>query len=38
MTPDLNGLDFSPLAAIILLQLTKMLLLPPLEEQLAYLF
>lgn len=36
--PDLNGLDFSPLAAIILLQLTKMLLLPPLEEQLAHLF
>lgn len=36
--PDLNGLDFSPLAAIMLLQLTKMLLLPPLEEQLAYLF
>ncbi len=36
--PDLNGLDFSPLAAIILLQLTKMLLLPPLEEHLAYLF
>jgi YggT family protein len=38
ITPDLNGLDFAPLAAIILLQLTKMLLLPPLEEQLAYLF
>lgn len=36
--PDLNGLDFSPLAAIILLQLTKMLLLPPLEEHVAYLF
>lgn len=36
--PDLNGLDFSPLAAIMLLQLTKMLLLPPIEEQLAYLF
>lgn len=36
--PDLNGLDFSPLAAIMLLQLTKMLLLPPLEQQLAYLF
>ena len=36
--PDLNGLDFSPLAAIILLQVTKMLLLPPLEGQLAHLF
>lgn len=34
--PDLNGLDFSPLAAIILLQLSKMLVLPPLER-LAYL-
>lgn len=36
--PELNGLDFSPLAAIMLLQLSKMLLLPPIEEQLAYLF
>lgn len=34
--PDLGGLDFSPLAALLLLQLTKMLLLPPLEK-LAYL-
>lgn len=30
--PDINGLDFSPLAAIILLQLIRMLLLPPLEN------
>lgn len=34
--PDLSGLDFSPLVAIMLLQLSKMLLLPPLK-QLAYL-
>jgi len=32
ITPTFNGLDFSPLAAIILLQLSKMLLLPPLER------
>lgn len=34
--PDLGGLDFSPLAALLLLQLSKMLMLPPLEK-LAYL-
>lgn len=33
--PDLSGFDLSPLVAIILLQLTKMLILPPLER-LAY--
>jgi len=33
--PDLGGFDLSPLVALILLQLTKMLLLPPLER-LAY--
>jgi YggT family protein len=33
--PDLGALDFSPLAALLLLQLAKMLLLPPLEK-LAY--
>jgi YggT family protein len=33
--PDLGGLDFSPLVALLLLQLTKMLLLPPMEK-LAY--
>ena len=38
IVPDINGLDFSPLIAILLLQTTKMLLLPPLEEQLAHLF
>jgi YggT family protein len=32
LLPDLGGVDFSPLAALILLQLTKMLLLPPLHE------
>jgi YggT family protein len=36
IVPDLGGLDFSPLAALIFLQLSKMLLLPPLEK-LAYL-
>jgi YggT family protein len=30
--PDLGGIDLSPLAALILLQLAKMLLLPPLHE------
>jgi YggT family protein len=30
--PDLGGVDFSPLAALILLQLAKMLVLPPLHE------
>lgn len=34
--PAVGGLDFSPLAALMLLQLSKMLLLPPLER-LAYL-
>lgn len=34
--PELGRVDFSPLAALILLQLSKMLLLPPLER-LAYL-
>jgi YggT family protein len=33
--PDLGGFDLSPLVAVILLQLTKMLILPPLER-LAY--
>lgn len=33
--PDLGGFDLSPLVALILLQLTKMLLLPPIER-LAY--
>ncbi|MCX7089682.1 MAG: YggT family protein [Methylococcales bacterium] len=32
MLPDLGGVDFSPLAALIMLQLAKMLLLPPLHE------
>jgi YggT family protein len=34
--PDFGVLDFSPLAAILLLQVSKMLVLPPLEK-LAYL-
>lgn len=34
--PSLGGLDFSPLAALMLLQLAKMMLMPPLER-LAYL-
>jgi YggT family protein len=33
--PDLGGFDLSPLIALIMLQLTKMLILPPLER-LAY--
>jgi YggT family protein len=33
--PDLGGFDFSPLAALLMLQLTKLLILPPLER-LAY--
>jgi YggT family protein len=33
--PDLGGFDLSPLVAVIMLQLTKMLILPPLER-LAY--
>jgi YggT family protein len=30
--PDLGGIDLSPLAALLLLQLAKMILLPPLHE------
>jgi YggT family protein len=30
--PDLGGIDLSPLAALLLLQLAKMLILPPLQE------
>lgn len=30
--PDLGGIDLSPLAALIMLQLAKMILLPPLHE------
>jgi YggT family protein len=30
--PDLGGIDLSPLAALILLQLAKMVILPPLHE------
>lgn len=30
--PDLAGVDFSPLAALLLLQLAKMVILPPLQE------
>lgn len=30
LLPDLGGLDFSPLAALVLIQLSKMILLPPL--------
>jgi len=30
--PDLGGVDFSPLAALILLQLAKFLILPPLNQ------
>jgi YggT family protein len=30
--PDLGGIDLSPLAALLLLQLSKMVLLPPLHE------
>ncbi|MEQ1635399.1 MAG: YggT family protein [Methylococcales bacterium] len=32
MLPDFGGVDFSPLLALIMLQLAKMLLLPPLHE------
>ncbi len=32
MMPDLGGIDLSPLAALIMLQLAKMILLPPLQE------
>jgi YggT family protein len=30
--PDLGGIDLSPLAALLLLQLAKMVILPPLHE------
>jgi YggT family protein len=30
--PDLGGIDLSPLVALLLLQLAKMLILPPLQE------
>jgi YggT family protein len=30
--PDLGGIDLSPLAALLLLQLAKMLILPPLQQ------
>lgn len=30
--PDLGGIDLSPLVALVLLQLAKMMLLPPLQE------
>jgi YggT family protein len=30
--PDLGGIDLSPLIALVLLQLTKMMILPPLHE------
>ena len=30
--PDLGGMDLSPLAALLLLQLAKMVILPPLHE------
>ncbi len=36
LIPDFGGMDFAPLAALIALQLTKMLLFPPLERM-AYL-
>ncbi|WP_150046344.1 MULTISPECIES: YggT family protein [Methylomonas] len=32
MIPDLGGIDLSPLVALVLLQLAKMMLLPPLQE------
>jgi YggT family protein len=32
LTPDLGGLDLSPLVALIMLQLMKMILLPPLHQ------
>lgn len=32
MVPDFGGIDLSPLAALIMLQMAKMLLLPPLHE------
>lgn len=30
--PDLGGIDFSPLAALLFLQLAKMIILPPLQQ------
>jgi len=30
--PDFGGIDLSPLAALLLLQLAKMILLPPLHQ------
>jgi YggT family protein len=30
--PNLGGIDLSPLAALVLLQLAKMMILPPLHE------
>lgn len=30
--PDLGGIDLSPLATLVLLQLTKMMILPPLQQ------
>jgi YggT family protein len=32
LVPDIGGIDLSPLAALVLLQLTKMMLLPPLHQ------
>jgi YggT family protein len=32
MIPDIGGIDLSPLIALVLLQLTKMMVLPPLHE------
>lgn len=32
VVPDLGGIDLSPLVALVLLQLTKMMILPPLHE------
>lgn len=32
LTPDLGGIDLSPLVALVLLQLVKMMILPPLEQ------
>jgi YggT family protein len=32
VVPDLGGIDLSPLVALVLLQLAKMMILPPLHE------
>ena len=32
MIPNLGGIDLSPLAALLLLQMAKMVVLPPLHE------